>query len=110
MIKMIKQLMDRLKKLLSDRRVQILIAILVIIVVVLPRTEAFSKLKRYMWMYNPTDKNSSYDTRGDPMMIQKEMDKVGVFSNSSLDRNHRNQRLDKDFKEANDTTCAICTN
>lgn len=110
MIKMIKQLMDRLKKLLSDRRVQILIAILVIIVVVLPRTEAFSKLKRYMWMYNPTDKNSSYDVRGDQMMIKKDMNKVGAFYESSLDKNHRNQRLDKDFKEANDTTCAICTN
>jgi hypothetical protein len=110
MLKMIKQLIEKLKKLLSDRRVQILIAILVIIAVVLPKTESFSKLKRYMYMYNATDKNSSYDTRGDPMIIKKEMDKVGIFSNSSLDRNHRNQRLDKDFKEANDTTCAICTN
>ena len=107
---MIKQLIQKLKKLLSDRRVQILIAILIIIVVVLPKSESFSKLKRYMYMYNATDKNSSYDTRGDPMMIEKQMDKVGIFSNSSLDKNHRNQRLDKDFKEENDTTCAICTN
>ena len=107
---MMKQLMDKLKKLLSDRRLQILIAILVIIIVVLPKTESFSKLKRYMWLYNPTDKNSSYDVRGDQMMIKKDMDKVGIFSNSSLDRNHRNQRLDKDFKKANDTTCAVCNN
>ena len=33
--------------------------------------ENFSKLKRYMYMFNPPSTNSSYDTRGDNLAIKK---------------------------------------
>jgi len=64
--------------------------------------ENFSKLKRYMYMYSPTDKNSSYDIRGDNLAIKKHQEDVGIFYESSLERNHRNQRLHSDFAEMND--------
>ena len=64
--------------------------------------EDFSKLTRYMYMYNPTDNNSSYDTRGDNLAIQKDQENVGIFYESSLENNHANQRLDSDFAEMND--------
>jgi len=63
--------------------------------------ENFSKLKRYMYMYNPTDKNSSYDTRGDNLAIKKNQEDVGIFYESSLENNHANQRLHSDFAEMN---------
>ena len=83
----------------------IMLFVIVMLVVVAMRQgmkENFSKLKRYMWMYNPTDKNSSYDTRGDNLAIKKDQEDVGVFYESSLERNHRNQRLFKDFADMDD--------
>jgi len=81
-----------------------LIAIVMVIIVAMKQggQENFSKLKRYMYMYNPTDKNSSYDTRGDNLAIQKEQENVGIFYESSLENNHANQRLHSDFAEMND--------
>ena len=75
--------------------------IVMLIIVAMRRTENFSKLTRYFYMYNPTDKNSSYDTRGDILAIPKDQENVGIFSQSSLERNHRNQRLFKDFADMN---------
>ena len=76
-----------------------LLVIVLVIVVVMKQggQENFSKLTRYMYMYNPTDKNSSYDTRGDNLAIKKNQEDVGIFYESSLENNHRNQRLDSEF-------------
>lgn len=81
-----------------------ILVIIMLIIVALKQggQENFSKLTRYMYMYNPTDKNSSYDTRGDNLAIKKEQEDVGIFYESSLEKNHRNQRLDADFAEMND--------
>lgn len=57
------------------------------------KTENFSKLPRYMYMFNPTSKNSSFDIRGEPKFIPKEMENVGGFYNSSYNFNYTNQRL-----------------
>ena len=80
-----------------------LFTIIMLIIVAMKQggQENFAKLKRYMYMYNPTDKNSSYDVRGDNLAIKKEQEDVGIFYESSLERNHRNQRLFKDFDDMN---------
>jgi UPF0716 family protein affecting phage T7 exclusion len=57
--------------------------------------EGFSNSIRYMYMYNPIPRNSSYDVRGDPFKIKKDNEKIGVFYNSSLEDNHRNLRLEE---------------
>ena len=83
----------------------VMLLVVVILLVVAYRQsgqENFSKLKRYFYMYNPTDKNSSYDVRGDNLAIKKNQEDVGIFYESSLEQNQRNQRLFKDFDEMND--------
>ena len=96
-----------IQKLLNDRRVLLVLFVLIIAPTLFhmmsPKIEDFSKLKRYMWMYNGTPKNSSYDIRGDNLAIPKEQEKVGIFYESSLERNHRNQRLYPAFAAMNDT-------
>jgi len=83
----------KLPKILTDNKLLIIILIILIIILSYTTKETFSTLPRYMWMYTPTSKNSSYDIRGEPKFIPKEMDKVGVFSNSSYNYNYTNQRL-----------------
>jgi len=84
----------KLLKMLNQNKMLILSVILIVVLVLCYTTrENFSKSPRYMWMYTPTSKNSSYDIRGEPKFIPKEMDKVGVFYDSSYNYNYTNQRL-----------------
>lgn len=76
---------------------KVIIIALLIAALLFKTAEGFASSPRYMYRYNPTAKNSSYDTRGDPIAIKKDMTKSGIFWNSSLHKNHRNQRLHKDF-------------
>ena len=46
-----------------------------------------------MYMYNGIPRNSSYDTRGEPISIKKDTTKTGVYYESSLDDNETNQRI-----------------
>ncbi len=82
----------------------ILFAIIMVIIVAMNQggQENFSKLKRYMYMYSPTAKNSSHDIRGDNLAIKKDQEDVGIFYESSLENNQANQRLYSDFAEMND--------
>ncbi len=81
-----------------------LFAIVMVIVVAMKQggQENFSKLKRYFYMYSPTAKNSSHDIRGDNLAIKKDQEDVGIFYESSLEKNQANQRLYSDFAEMND--------
>lgn len=74
----------------------ILIALL-IAALLFKTVEGFSSSPRYMYRYNPTAKNSSYDNRGDPLAIKKDYSKAGIFFGSSLHKNARNQRIYKDY-------------
>ena len=76
---------------------KVIIIALLVAALLFKTVEGFASSPRYMWRYNPTSKNSSYDTRGDPLAIKKDMTKTGVFWNSSLYKNHTNQRLHKDY-------------
>ena len=70
-----------------------LVIALVIIIALSTRSEGFSKLPRYMYMFNAPPRNSSYDTRGEPISINKDTSKTGYFYESPLDANETNQRV-----------------
>jgi hypothetical protein len=83
---------------LNIKKNKILITIIVVclaLLCILRRQiiEGFSKLPRYMYMYNGIPRNSSYDTRGEPLSIKNDPKKTGVYYNSPLDDNETNQRV-----------------
>jgi len=87
-------MLNRLMKSLKNPMVlTALVIALVIIISLSTRMEGFSKLPRYMYMYSPTSKNSSYQTRGEPVFTKKDTSKTGAFYESSLDANETNQRV-----------------
>lgn len=87
-------MLKQLQKLLQDQRVLAVIAICMIcIIIYMCRRESFSKLPRYMYMYNGIPRNASYDIRAEPMFYNKDTSKTGVFYESSLDANETNQRV-----------------
>lgn len=58
--------------------------IAIVVIYMLTSKESFSQ--RYMYMYNPTTRNQSYDIRGDQYAISRK--NHGIFKNSSIEKNH----------------------
>jgi hypothetical protein len=85
------------KQLMKPANILIIVLLVVVIAVIMKQRENFSKSVRYMYMYNPTSKNSSYDIRGEPIDIIKE--DTGILHDSSYDANYSNQRVRKYFKK-----------
>jgi len=75
------------------------IIVLFALYIIFRKREDFAKSVRYMYMYNPTSRNSSYDIRAEPIEHDKDMEKVGIFLESSLDGNQTNQRVRKYYKK-----------
>lgn len=105
-LKTLKPILNPIQKLVKsiDATMVIMVLLTITMICIMRRflmKENFSKLTRYFYMYNPTSKNASYDTRGDILAIPKET--TGAFYESSLEQNHTNSRLHKDIKEINDT-------
>ena len=87
-------MLNKLMKALKKPMVLLSLVIAVVVVMVfLSRRESFSKLPRYMYMYNGVPKNSSYDIRAEPIYYKKDTSKTGAFYESSLDANETNQRV-----------------
>ena len=76
---------------------KVIIIALLVAALLFKSVEGFASSHRYMYRYNPTAKNSSYDTRGDKIAIKKDYSKTGSFWGSSLHKPARNQRIYKDF-------------
>lgn len=85
------------KQLMKPVNILIIVLLVVVIAVIMRRREDFAKSVRYMWMFNPTSKNSSYDTRGEPLEVLKE--DTGAFYDSSYDANYSNQRVRKYYQK-----------
>lgn len=77
----------------------IIIIIFFLIYLVLIRRENFSRSIRYMWMYNPSSRNSSYDQRAEPISIKSNLKKVGIYYQPSLYGNETNYRVRKYYKK-----------
>ena len=71
----------------------VLVGIVIVALLYLKKREDFSKLTRYMYMYSPSSRNSSYDIRAEPVFQVKDTTKTGAFYESSLDKNQTNQRV-----------------
>jgi hypothetical protein len=84
-----------LNKIRKNLKLIMVVVVCVIVVCMLRKQimEGFSKLPRYMYMYNGIPRNSSYDTRGEPISIKNDPSKTGVYYNSPLDDNETNQRV-----------------
>lgn len=89
-----------MKKFLKNNIKYITIILLFIIIYfVIRKKENFARSVRYMYMYNPTSKNSSYDQRGEPIFHIKDISKTGAYYESSYDDNQTNQRVKKYYQK-----------
>ena len=92
----LKKSLQNIKKIIEKNIDVIIISLLLLFIIIFSTkicVENFSKQKRYMWMYSPSSRNSSYDQRGEPIHIVKDVTKIGKFYESSLDSNETNQRV-----------------